>query len=157
MEKIELKAQKRKELGRKVNKLRREGIIPANIYGSGFKSESIQVNSKDFAAVYKKAGETSVVEITLDGEKKTLPVLIHNIQIDPVSDLPIHIDFLKIDLTKKVTADVPLELQVKLLQKNKDLVLWYNILMRLRSRHFPVIFLKRFLLTYQILLKLTRV
>jgi large subunit ribosomal protein L25 len=110
MEKIELKAQKRKVLGRKVNKLRREGIIPANIYGSGFKSESIQVNFKDFAAIYKKAGETSVVEVTLDGEKKELPVLIHNVQTDPISDLPIHVDFLKIDLTKKVTADVPLEL-----------------------------------------------
>src|SRR4030042_2867519 len=110
MEKIELKAQKRKEFGRKVSKLRREGIIPANIYGSGFKSESIQVNYKDFAAVYKRAGETSVVEVALDGEKKELPVLIHNIQTDPVSDLPIHVDFLKIDLTKKVTADVPLEL-----------------------------------------------
>ena len=110
MEKIELKAQKRKELGRKVNKLRREGIIPANIYGSGFKSESIQVNFKEFAAIYKRAGETSVVELAIDSEKKELPVLIHNVQMDPVGDLPIHVDFLKIDLTKKVTADVPLEL-----------------------------------------------
>ena len=110
MEKIELKAQKRKELGRKVNKLRRVGIIPANIYGSGFKSESVQVNFKEFAAIYKRAGETSVVELAIDGEKKELPVLIHNVQMDPVGDLPIHVDFLKIDLTKKVTADVPLEL-----------------------------------------------
>lgn len=110
MEKIELKVQKRKETGRKVKKLRREGIIPANIYGSGFKSETIQVNSKDFDSVYKKAGETSVVDILVEGEKKALPVLIHNIQTNPVSDFPVHVDFLKIDLTKKVTADVPVEL-----------------------------------------------
>jgi large subunit ribosomal protein L25 len=109
MEKFTLKVQKRSELGRRVKNLRKNGIIPANIYGSGFKSKSVQVALKDFEEIFKKAGETAVVELSVDGEK-TLPVLIHNVQSDPISDLTIHVDFLKIDLTKKVVADVPLEI-----------------------------------------------
>ena len=109
MEKITLKVQKRNELGRKVKNLRRDGIIPANIYGSGFKSKAVQVALKDFEEIFKKVGETTVVELSVDSEK-ALPVLIHNVQKNPISDLPIHVDFLKIDLKKKVVADVPLEI-----------------------------------------------
>ena len=108
MEKITLKVDKRKEFGRKVKHLREKGIIPANIYGSDFKSTSIQVDAKEFAKVYLKTGETGIVELDLDGEKQTLPALVHNVQKDPIKDTPIHVDFLKVDLKKKVTADVPL-------------------------------------------------
>ena len=108
MEKITLKVDKRKEFGRKVKNLREKGIIPANIYGSDFKSTSIQVDAKEFAKVYLKTGETGIVELEVNGEKQTLPVLVHNLQKDPINNIPIHVDFLKVDLKKKVTADVPL-------------------------------------------------
>lgn len=103
-----LKAEKRKVLGRKVKTLRREGVLPANIYGKKVKSEAVKVDAKDFASVFSKAGETGIVELVLEGKKR--PVLIHNVQVHPVTDLAVHADFLQVDLKAKVTAQVPVEL-----------------------------------------------
>ncbi len=108
MNKLTLKAEKRSLVGRKVKKLRKEGILPANLYGRNVKSVALQVENKEFQKVFEEAGETGLVELKLD--KKSIPVLIHNVQIDPVSDKPIHADFLQVDLKKKVVAKVPVEL-----------------------------------------------
>lgn len=106
-DKIVLKADKRKVFGRKVKALRRKGIVPANIFGKDVKSESIQISRIEFEKVFKKAGETQIIEVGIGKEKK--PVLVSNIQYDPESDNPLHVDLLQINLTKKVTAEVPLE------------------------------------------------
>ena len=108
MDKLTLNAEKRKLTGRKVKHLRKEGKLPANIYGKKTKSTSIQINEKEFEEVFKKAGETSLVEISLEKGKK--PVLIHNVQTSPLTDKTIHVDFLQVDLKEKVTAQVPVEL-----------------------------------------------
>ncbi len=108
MDKIILKADERKITGRKVKRLRKEGKLPGNVYGSDIKSEAVTLDEKEFLAAFKKAGETSVVELIVG--KQTYPVLIHNIQVDPVNASTLHADFLKIDLKKKVTANIPLEL-----------------------------------------------
>jgi len=93
---------------RKVKNLRKDGILPANIYGKKIKSQSVEVNLDEFAKVFKDAGETQVIELKLGREKR--PVLIHNLQEDPVSDKIIHVDFLQVDLKEKVVAKVPVEL-----------------------------------------------
>lgn len=100
-----LKVDKRTVTGKKVKKLRREGILPANVYGKAFKSTSVQVPVKDFLAVYKNVHETGLVDIAIDSQ--TIPVLIHNVQIDPQTQNPLHADFYKVDLKEKVTAKVP--------------------------------------------------
>ena len=100
---LSLKADKRKITGRKVKILRKKGILPANVFGKKIKSLALQVKLADFVDVFKKAGETGIVYLN---EK---PVLISNIQKNPVSGLPIHIDFHQIDLKEKVEADVPVE------------------------------------------------
>ena len=87
MTKITLKSEKREIFGRKVSRLRKQGKIPANIFGKKIKSESITVDSKEFTSVFEKAGETQIIDL---GGKS---VLVSNIQIDPVSDEYIHIDF----------------------------------------------------------------
>ena len=103
-----LKVEKREITGRKVNRMRKEGILPANIYGKNIKSISLMVKEKDFEDMFKKAGETSLLKIELGKEKR--PVLVHSVQMDPLSDRPIHVDFLQVDLKEKVTAEVPVEL-----------------------------------------------
>src|SRR3989344_4364905 len=108
MDKVILKAEQRKLSGRKTKALRRSGIIPGNVYGKKVKSVSLQVDLSEFKKVFTKTGETNLVELQLGKEVK--PVLIHNIQIDPVSDALLHIDFLQVDLKEKVTAQIPLEL-----------------------------------------------
>jgi len=109
-DKIKLKVTKRKITGRKVKQLRREGILPANIYGKDVKSLAVELPTKDFKQVFQKAGETSIIEITVDKETKTRPVLVHNIHLHPVTDEFLHADFHQVDLTKKVTVDIPIEL-----------------------------------------------
>lgn len=109
-EKPKLKVEKRKVTGRKVKLLRREGILPANIYGKKVKSQAVQLDLKSFLPVYQEVGETGVVSLQLKGETKIRPVLIHNIQIDPVTDRPLHADFYQVSLKEKVTTEIPIEL-----------------------------------------------
>lgn len=105
-----LKAESRKVTGRKVKNLRKEGILPGNVYGKKVKSESLQVNLKDFEKVYKEVGETGLIRLEIEKEKEPRPVLIHSVQMHPVTDESIHVDFLQVDLKEKVTAEVPVEL-----------------------------------------------
>jgi len=109
-EKLKLTTQKRKITGRKVKKLRREGILPANIYGKNVKSLAVQLQLKSFLPVYQQVGKTGLVELKVEGEEKPRPVLIHNVQLYPVTDQPIHADFYQVSLKEKVTASVPVEL-----------------------------------------------
>lgn len=103
-----LGVEKRETTGRKVKKLRREGILPSSIFGKGVKSLSVQIPLQDFLKVYRQAGETGIVEITVAGEKKTRPVLIKNVQFHPVKRTPLHVDLHQVDLSVKVRAMVPL-------------------------------------------------
>lgn len=107
MEQIPLTAQKRTILGRKVKKLRTEGLIPAHVFGHKVKTVHVQVKNTDFAKVYDAAGETGIVDLAIDSDKR--PVLIRNVQFHPVTDETLHIDFYQVNLTEKVRVNVPLE------------------------------------------------
>jgi len=108
MNKQVLKAEKRKLFGRKIKSLRKEGILPANIYGKKVKSLAIQFPLNEFEKIYKEVGETGIIEVAVDKAKR--PALIHNVQLDPVTDFPLHVDLLQVDLKEKVTTNVPVEL-----------------------------------------------
>jgi large subunit ribosomal protein L25 len=109
-EKIKLTVEKRKIIGRKTKTLRREGILPANIYGKKEKSLSVQLEAKSFLPVFKEVGETGLIELKVADEKEARPVLIHNVQFHPVDETPLHVDFYQVDLKEKVTTKVPVEL-----------------------------------------------
>jgi large subunit ribosomal protein L25 len=106
MKRYKLKVEKRTVLGKKVKKLRKEGILPANIYGKDLKSTAVQVLEKDFLDVFKEAGETGLVDVELDD--KTTPVLIHNMQKNFRGQI-LHADFFQVNLKEKVKTMVPLE------------------------------------------------
>lgn len=110
MKRPKLEVLKRKIFGRKVKQLRAKDILPANIYGKKIKSTAVQLKLRDFEKVYKEVGETGVVDLKIKGGKKTRPVLIHNLQLHPVTDLPLHADFHQIKLKEKTTVEVPVEL-----------------------------------------------
>ena len=107
MKRYKLKVEERKVLGKQVKKLRRDGILPCNIYGKGIKSTAVQVPQKDFDAVYKEAGVTGLVDVEL-GDKVTT-VLIHNMQKDFRGNV-LHADFFQVNLKEKVKTMVPLEI-----------------------------------------------
>lgn len=123
MEQIPLAAQKRTVLGRKVKKLRKEGLIPAHVFGHKIKTVHIQVKETDFAKVFEKTGETGIINLKVDGQEK--PVLIRNVQLNPISDLPLHIDFYQVNLAEKVKVYVPIEVvgESKAVEKKIGLLL----------------------------------
>ncbi|PIP63583.1 50S ribosomal protein L25 [Candidatus Roizmanbacteria bacterium CG22_combo_CG10-13_8_21_14_all_34_12] len=106
-DKVSLKAELRTIFGKKLNKVRKQGLVPGNIFGPDFKSKSISVVYKDLVKTYKMVGETGIVYISLD--KENIPVLIKTIQKHPLSSSLLHIDFRKIDLSKKIETNVPVK------------------------------------------------
>ena len=106
MKREALKAEKRTVLGKKVKHLRREGILPANVFGKGMQSQSLQLPIKEFVEVYDKVHETGLVDLTIGSD--VYPVLIQNIHIQPITHTPLHADFFKVNLKEKVKATIPI-------------------------------------------------
>lgn len=104
---LQLKVEKRKVLGRKVKKLRKEGFLPGNIYGKTVKSQAVQVPFAEFEKISKEAGETQIVELSLGSTIH--PVLIQHLQLDPRTGKPLHADFYQVDLKEKIKAMIPVE------------------------------------------------
>lgn len=109
MDRIKLTVSERKLVGKKVRRLRKEGIIPANVFGKDIKSESIQVEAKEFQKILKEAGETALVDVKVGD--KVFTTLIHNVQREPRVDSVLHVDFHKVNLKEKITAHVPVVLE----------------------------------------------
>ncbi|MDP3934696.1 MAG: 50S ribosomal protein L25 [Candidatus Giovannonibacteria bacterium] len=100
-------AEKRDILGKKTRNLRKQGFLPAVVYGGGKSALPITIKESEFLKLWKSAGESTVVELDIGEEKKN--VLIHDVDIDPLKDNPIHVDFYTVDMTKKIHVDVALE------------------------------------------------
>lgn len=101
-----LAAEKRTILGKKIKSLRKEGLLPANVYGKDLASVAIQVKLPEFQSLFKEVGETGLVDLQLDGE--TRPVLIKNLQMNFRTKTPLHADFYQVNLKEKVKTMVPL-------------------------------------------------
>lgn len=108
MKKVALTASKRTLYGRKVKKIRKLGSVPANVFGKKMQSQAITVITDDFAKAFSEAGETTV--ILLDVEGTAIPVLVKKIQVHPLTGAYVHVDFLAVDLTQKVKANVPVKM-----------------------------------------------
>ncbi len=103
---FKLKVEKR-DLSEKLDLLRKTGKIPAVFYGPKDPSTPIKLSLVDFKKAWREAGESTV--LSLDGSNIDADVLIHEVDLDPVTDIPIHVDFYAIEKGKKLSVDVPLE------------------------------------------------
>jgi len=101
-----IKAEKRNK-GINLDTLRKTGKIPAVFYGSEKVTTSISIPVIEFKKIWREAGESSAVKISIDDNN--IDVLIHEVQVHPVTEEPIHVDFLVIDMNKKIKINVPLE------------------------------------------------
>jgi len=103
-----LKMSKREVKGRKVKALRRQGLIPANVFGRKIDSVAVQVDESVFAKLFESVGETGIVEVDIEDNK--YPCLIVGRAVDPVTGRTLHVDFHNVSLKEKVTATIPVEL-----------------------------------------------
>lgn len=93
-----------REASQKSKAIRASGKVPAEYYGRGQKNISFQMDYQKFKKIFLKAGENTIIELAVDGKK--LPVLIHEMQYDPISDDISHVDFIHVDMDKEVTTSV---------------------------------------------------
>lgn len=103
---LTLSAKKRKDTGKKVKKIREQGMLPGVLYGPKIESQPLELDLKEFEKVYKEAGETSL--ISLDLAKEKFLVLIHAVEIDALSQKPIHVDLYQPRLDEEIEAMIPL-------------------------------------------------
>lgn len=103
---LEFKAQPREIMGRKTNRLRRAGQIPAVLYGHGKANRNLMVEEKEFNKLLKEVGETTLISLKA-GEKK-YNVLIHDLSRDVLTDKVDHIDFYEVRMDEKIKTHVSL-------------------------------------------------
>lgn len=103
MDNLVLEAQPRESLI-KPKQMRATGLVPAVYYGQGKTTRPIALNYQKFKKVFDKAGENTIIELMVDG--KSSPVLVHDVQYDPVSDKISHVDFIHVNMEKEITTSV---------------------------------------------------
>ncbi len=104
---MDLSVQKRDIVGKKVRALRKEGLIPAELYGHGLENVHLSLPGKEFHKVLKDAGSTTVVNLLIGKEKKL--AMIHDVVRDAVSGSIIHVDLHQVRMDELVKAHVPIE------------------------------------------------
>jgi large subunit ribosomal protein L25 len=106
---MELQAQLRDPAGTSATAARKAGRIPAELYGKGITNQHVTVEEKEFRRVLKEAGESTIVTLVVGKEKH--PVIIHEIQRDPVHDTVQHVDLYQVRMDEKIRAHVPLKFE----------------------------------------------
>lgn len=104
---MELAVEKREKFGKATKGLRRKGMIPAELYGRGAENLHLSVNAKDFQKVFKEAGESTIVTLVIDSEKR--PILIHDVEKNYLTGEVSHVDFYQVRMDEKITLRVPIE------------------------------------------------
>jgi len=91
----------------KPRELRRQGLIPAIVYGNDYKNQRIALDQTSFLRIFKEAGTSNLIELEVEGETP-VKTLIQETQIDPLHSSILHIDFFKVNMKEKIHADIPL-------------------------------------------------
>ena len=126
MEKVVLKASIRTVIGKQVKALRREGKLPAVIYGRHGDPINIELDARSTGRILANATSSSLITIELDGEE--IPTLIREKQRDFIKNNLLHVDFLTVSMTEKLKAYVALRFKgVSLAVKDYNAILVHNI------------------------------
>lgn len=107
-EAVSLELELRELLGKKVKKLRREGIIPVHLYGQSVESRALQCSGPKLIQVLSRAGGNTPINITIRGQEESHLAFAREIQWDPRRDTLVHVDFLVAEATRVVSAQVPI-------------------------------------------------
>jgi large subunit ribosomal protein L25 len=102
-----LSATRREILGKHVARLRKDGQLPAVVFGQGVESEPLTLDGHAFGALRRSVGPNALIDLSIDGKKPT-PVLIQSVQLDKIRQRPLHVDLFAVRMTEELTVDVPL-------------------------------------------------
>ena len=110
MAQMELSAQVRTVTGKQVRRLRREGWVPAVLYGSDAQSRPLQVPAAEAEEVIDQAGTSHLITLSISGESSPLQVLVRGLQRDPIRRNLLHVDFYRVEMDKPITMEIPIVL-----------------------------------------------
>ena len=106
---LKLSASVREITGKKSGSLRRQGRLPAVVYGQQKGATALELDAREFQTVYARAGRTHLVDLALDGGRP-VKVLVREVQTHPRRLGPVHVDLYRVNLKDKLHADVPVVL-----------------------------------------------
>lgn len=109
MEKTSLTVQLR-DKSVKAKDIRKMKMIPAEFYGRGVDNLTLQMDYQDFRRMYRKAGTNTVIDLTIDG-KGVKNVLVHRVDLDPVTDFISYVEFINVRMDEEITTVVPLRIE----------------------------------------------
>ena len=102
-----LAAKSREQTGKHVARLRREGLVPGVVFGHGVPSSNVTVDAHEFELFRKHTGANTLIDLVVDDGKPT-PIIVHGVQIHPVTRRPLHVDLFAVRMTEELTVEVPI-------------------------------------------------
>jgi len=107
-EQVELAAEKRVVLGKQVQQLRRQGWIPAVMYGHGFDPVHLQFKARSLTQALSQVGGSQLIRIRVKGQKQPEMALMRAVQRDCIRGTLLHVDFYRVMMTERLTTEIPL-------------------------------------------------
>lgn len=111
METLSITLSPREVTGKKVSRLRQEGVVPVHYYGPGVDSAALQVDFMALRSVLISAGRNVPITVKVVGEDGENICFVREIQVHPVTEELLHVDFYRVDVTQTVRAEVPIILE----------------------------------------------
>lgn len=102
-----LAAASREVTGKKVAEMRRDGRLPAVVFGRGIDSDNVSVDTHEFEQLRRHAGANTLIDLSVDGAAAA-PVLVYGVQTHRVTHRPLHVDLYVVRMTEELTVDVQL-------------------------------------------------
>src|ERR1700716_3069572 len=107
---VTLKLEPRADRGRHLQALRRQGRLPAIVYGHNVDPVTVLVDGREFVKVFQKVGGNQLVDLQL-GDEPVRKALIREVQRSPRDGDLLHVDFYQVNLTEKIESEVPIEIE----------------------------------------------
>ncbi len=104
---LEIAVNARDVYGKHNKRLRTTGVVPGVLFGKSTGSIPVQLDAKELEVLYRQAGRTSVVKVSVDGGQPT-SAIIKSLQRNPLTGKALHVDLFAVDLTQEMLADIPL-------------------------------------------------
>ena len=104
---LTLKLSQRAVRGKKVRRLRRGGVIPVHFYGRGTEPLALQADAGVLRWLLPRAGRNVPITVQVDGQKGESICFVREVQRHPVTETLLHVDFLRVDVSQTITAQVP--------------------------------------------------
>ena len=105
-----LSLSRRTVTGKKVKRLRKQGILPVHMYGSGIESQALQAELGELRRVLPRVGTNIPVSVAVDGSDDENICFVREVQRHPVTEDLLHVDFIRVDITQTISAEVPITL-----------------------------------------------